>query len=54
MDFSQIFQKLSLAGNGCPFSIEIEFTPEGAESLEAVNQAVMESAAYLKCQGFEL
>ena len=54
VDFPQIFWKLRQAGNDCPFSIEIEFTPDGPGSLEAVNQAVKDSAEYLKGQGFEL
>lgn len=54
VDFPQIFRKLRQAGNDCPFSIEIEFTPDGPGSLETVNQAVKDSAEYLKGQGFEL
>ncbi len=54
VDFPQIFWKLRQAGNNCPFSIEIEFTPDGPGDLETVNQAVRDSAEYLKGQGFEL
>lgn len=54
VDFPGIFRKLSRVGNDCPFSIEIEFTPEGAGSLEAVNEAVKTSADYLKGLGMEL
>ena len=52
--FPKIFEKLERVGNACPFSIEIEFTPEGPESLEAVNRAVRDSAEYLKSLGMEL
>ena len=47
-------EELKAAGNDCPLSIEIEFTPEGAGSLAAVDQAVADSAAYLTAHGFEL
>ena len=49
-----IFEELKAAGNDSPLSIEIEFTPEGAGSLAAVDQAVADSAAYLTANGFEL
>lgn len=52
--FPAIFEELEAAGNNCPLSIEIEFTPEGAGSLAAVDQAVADSAAYLTAHGFEL
>ena len=48
IDFPMIFHKLEQAGNNCPLSLEIEFTKTGAESLEAVNQAVADSAEYLR------
>lgn len=54
VDFPRLFQTLEKAGNNSPFSIEIEFTPDGAGSLEAVNQAVQDAADYLKGQGFKL
>ncbi|MCI8763833.1 MAG: sugar phosphate isomerase/epimerase [Lachnospiraceae bacterium] len=54
VDFPEIFKKLEKSGNACPFSIEIEFTPEGPGSLETVNQAVRDSAEYLKSLGMEL
>lgn len=54
IDFPTIFHKLETSGNYCPFSIEIEFTPDGPGSLETVNQAVLDSANYLKDQGFVL
>ena len=43
---------LEKAGNGSPFSIEIEFTAAGPKDLAEINQAVADSAAYLKAQGF--
>lgn len=54
IDFPMVFHKLEKAGNNAPFSIEIEFTQAGARDLEEVNQAVRDSAAYLKGKGFEL
>lgn len=54
IDFPMIFDKLERAGNACPFSIEIEFTQAGAKDLAEVDQAVRDSAAYLKSKGFEL
>ena len=54
IDFPAIFEELKAAGNDSPLSIEIEFTPEGAGSLAAVDQAVADSAAYLTAHGFEL
>ena len=54
VDFETIFQKLEQAHNNAPLSIEIEFTPKGAGSLENVNQAIQTSAAYLIGLGFEL
>lgn len=54
VNFPEIFRKLEEKQNNCPFSIEIEFTPEGAGSLENVNAAVKTSAEYLKKQGFVL
>ena len=37
-----------------PFSIEIEFTQDGPKDLAEVDQAVQDSAAYLRSQGFVL
>lgn len=54
VDFPAIFDLLDRAGNVCPFSVEIEFTPEGPGSLENVNRAVADSADYLRAHGFEL
>lgn len=48
VDFPMIFGKLERAGNGCPLSVEIEFTKEGPRNLDEVNRAVQDSAAYLK------
>ena len=44
---------LEEAENDSPFSIEIEFTAAGPKDLDEINQAVLDSAAYLKAQGFE-
>lgn len=41
------------ADNLSPYSIEIEFTQSGPKDLEEINQAVMDSATYLREQGFE-
>lgn len=54
IDFPMIFDKLEKAGNSSPFSIEIEFTQAGSRNLEEVNQAVRDSAQYLKAHGFTL
>lgn len=54
IDFPAIFDKLKKADNNCPFSIEIEFTQAGPKDLGEVNQAVKDSAEYLKKQGFVL
>ena len=52
--FPEIFAMMDEADNLSPYSIEIEFTQAGPKGLEEVNQAVMDSAAYLRDQGFEL
>lgn len=54
IEFQALFIKLQQAGNDCPFSLEIEFTKDGAGSLSAVNKAVKDSAQYLIKNGFEL
>lgn len=54
IDFDGIFRVLREAGNESPFSVEIEFTPEGPGGLEQVNQAVRDSAAFFLSKGFEL
>ena len=54
VDFPKVFQKLEAAGNDCPFSVEIEFTQAGPESLAQINVAVETSAKYLIEHGFEL
>lgn len=54
VNFPAILGNLEKAGNDSPFSVELEFTPDGAGSLEAVNQAVLESARYLKSLGLSL
>ncbi len=50
--FPEMFQMLEDADNVSPFSIEIEFTAAGPKNLEEINQAVLDSAAYLREQGF--
>lgn len=54
IDFPRIFSELRNAGNNCPFSIEIEFTPKGTANAEEVDQAIKDAAEYLISQGFEL
>lgn len=54
VDFPTLFEALETAKNDCPFSVEIEFTPAGAGSVEAVDEAVRASADYLRAQGFAL
>ena len=54
VDFPRFFRELEEAGNDSPFSIEIEFTAKGPKDLTEVNQAVRDSAAYLRAQGFAL
>lgn len=52
--FPELFKVLEDNGNNSPFSIEIEFTAKGAKDLDEVNQAVQDSAEYLKAKGFTL
>ena len=54
IDFDGIFQTLDRAGNNSPFSVEIEFTPEGPGGLQQVDQAVRDSAAFFRSKGFLL
>ena len=54
VDFGKIFDVLRQAGNESPFSVEIEFTPEGPGSLANVDQAVRDSADFFRKHGFEL
>lgn len=54
VDFPALFGMLAKAGNACPLSIEIEFTQAGSKDLAEVDQAVKDSAAYLKKLGLEL
>lgn len=53
VEFPEIFKMMDEADNLSPYSIEIEFTQSGPKDLEEINRAVMDSAAYLKAQGFE-
>ncbi len=52
VDFDGIFGVLERAGNGSPFSVEIEFTPRGPGSLSQVDRAVKDSAAFFVSHGF--
>ncbi len=54
IDFPSIFKALEKAKNDCPFSIEIEFTQDGAKDVHEVDEAMLKSAQYLQSQGFEL
>jgi len=54
VNFDGIFDVLRRAGDESPFSVEIEFTPEGPGSLAAVDQAVRDSAAFFREKGFAL
>ena len=54
VDFPKIFENLENNKNGCPFSIEIEFTKEGPKDIGEINQAVADSYQYLKEKGFEI
>lgn len=51
--FPEVFQMLDDADNLSPYSIEIEFTQAGPRDLAEINQAVKDSAEYLRAQGFE-
>lgn len=52
VEFPELFQLMDDANNLSPYSIEIEFTESGAKDLEEINQAVMDSARYLREHGF--
>ncbi len=54
IDFEPLFKILRENNNNSPFSIEIEFTKEGAQDLSQVNQAVQDSYQFLKNKGFEI
>lgn len=53
IEFPELFRLMDDADNLSPYSIEIEFTSKGPESLEEINRAVKDSADYLRAQGFE-
>lgn len=53
VEFPKLFRMMDERGNLSPYSIEIEFTQAGAKDLAEIDQAVMDSAAYLRAQGFE-
>ncbi len=50
--FPELFAMMDAADNMSPYSIEIEFTQAGPKDLAEVNQAVKDSADYLRAQGF--
>lgn len=54
IDFKKIEMALNKEGNGCPLSIEIEFTPKGPKDLEEVNEALRESYVYLQNIGMDM
>ena len=54
IDFPRIFRILRESGNESPLSVEIEFTEKGPANVAEVDQAVLDSAEYLKAHGFEL
>lgn len=54
VDFPGILALLEKAGNGCPMSIEIEFTKDGPSDVEEVNQAVRDSYDYLIGLGLKM
>lgn len=51
--FPEIFNMMDEKDNLSPYSIEIEFTQKGPKDLAEINQAVKDSADYLKSLGFE-
>lgn len=53
VEFPELFAMLDEADNLSPFSIEIEFTQAGPKDLDEINKAVLDSAEYLRAQGFE-
>ena len=54
VEFPKLFKMMDEAGNMSPYSIEIEFTQAGPKDLAEIDKAVLDSAAYLKGQGFQL
>ena len=50
--FPELFKMMDDADNLSPYSIEIEFTQAGPKDLAEINQAVIDSAEYLRSQGF--
>ena len=54
VEFPKLFQMMDEADNMSPYSIEIEFTQAGPKDLAEIDQAVLDSAVYLKAQGFQL
>ncbi|MFV0380287.1 MAG: sugar phosphate isomerase/epimerase family protein [Anaerorhabdus sp.] len=54
IDFKKVFELLKTYKNNSPLSIEIEFTEKGPESLEEVNNAVLESKKFLERNGYKV
>lgn len=52
--FKEIFNILNKHNNNSLLCAEIEFTKDGPKDIEEINQAVLDSAKYLKENGFEL
>lgn len=53
VEFPELFKLMDEQDNLSPYSIEIEFTQAGPKDLDEINRAVMDSAEYLRAQGFE-
>lgn len=51
IDFPTVIGPLLASGYDGPFSFELEFTPEGLESSEAVDEALRESVEYVESLG---
>lgn len=51
--FPDLFKLLEEKNIYVPWSIEIEFTAEGAQNVEEVHQALLDSASYLHSLGYD-
>ena len=54
VEFPKLFELMDRADNMSPYSIEIEFTKAGPKDLAEIDRAVLDSADYLRAQGFRL
>ena len=54
VEFPELFKMMDDSDNMSPYSVEIEFTQKGPKDLDEINRAVMDSADYLRAQGFVL